>query len=206
VPLRKSNLIDKRRLPLLATLTLLGSTVGAILLLLVPAHSLNLIVPCAMIGVAIFSTVYRKAGSDHLLSSPSDQVERIGYAFTFLLAIYGGFFSGGYVTILTALFFATFGSSLREAIAMTKILNICSSAVATAIFMWKGLVDYRLGCLLAVTMFIGAALGGRIVVRLAERWIRRIFLTAVWILALKALVVDLFGGKQTDGHMEPASH
>ena len=64
---------------------------------------------------------------------------------TFLLGIYGGFFSGGYVTILTAVFVAAFKTSFREAIATTKLLNIYSSAVATAFFMWRGLVDYKLG-------------------------------------------------------------
>ncbi len=203
-PLRKSKLIDRSRLPALASLTTIGSVLGALLLLLVPVHSLNLIVPCAMIGVALFSTMYRKAGGDNVQLSPKHQTEMIGYVLTFFLGIYGGFFSGGYVTLLTALFVATFRSSFREAIAMTKILNIFSSAIATAIFMWNGLVDYRLGSLLAVSMLLGAALGAKIVVHLADRWIRRIFLAAVWILGLKALFVDLLGRGATQTHLEPS--
>jgi len=202
ISLRKSSLIDKTRLPGLALLTILGSIIGAILLLLVPIRSVKLIVPCAMIGVAIFSTLYRKAGGDRASSLPRHQA--IGYGMTFLLGIYGGFFSGGYVTILTALFVAAFHSSFREAVATTKVLNIFSSAVATAIFMAKGLVDYRLGLILAATMFVGAALGAKVVVNLADQWIRRIFLAAVWILALKALFFDLFRGDVAHDHLEHA--
>src|SRR5450631_1079554 len=55
-PLRRNALIDSRRLPILALLTSIGSIVGAVLLLFLPARSLNLIVPFAMIGVALFST------------------------------------------------------------------------------------------------------------------------------------------------------
>ncbi|SFS13758.1 hypothetical protein SAMN05421771_2387 [Granulicella pectinivorans] len=192
LPSRGNALIDRRRLPILALLTSLGSIVGAVLLLFLPARSLSLIVPFAMIGVALFSTVYRKAGGDVQLPA-NPRLERIGYGLTLILGIYGGFFSGGYVTLLTALFVATFQSSFREAIATTKVLNVFSSSLATAIFMWKGLVDYRLGSILALTMFLGAALGMKVVARLADKWIRRVFLTAVWALGLKALLVDLLG-------------
>jgi uncharacterized membrane protein YfcA len=145
-----------------------------------------------MIGVALFSAFYRKAGSDRAVI-PSASREMIGYVSTFILGIYGGFFSGGYVTILTAVFVAAFGFSFNEAIAMTKVLNIVSSAIATAIFMWRGLIDYKLGLILGVVMFLGATIGARFVMRLAENWLRRIFLAAVWILGLKALLFDLPG-------------
>jgi uncharacterized protein len=184
-------------------LTFVGSIIGAVLLLFVPVTSLSVIVPSAMIGVALFSAFYRKAGSDKaVIHSPGR--EMIGYILTFILGIYGGFFSGGYVTILTALFVAAFGSSFREAIATTKLLNIVSSAIATAIFMWRGLIDYRLGIILGVAMFLGATLGARFVVRLAEKWLRRIFLAAVWILGLKALLFDMAGKLQS--HSVSAEH
>jgi uncharacterized protein len=174
--------------------------IGAALLLLVPTTSLSVIIPSAIIGVAFFSTFYRKADSDSAVIR-SESKGMIGYVLTFILGIYGGFFSGGYVTILTAVFVAAFGFSFREAIATTKVLNIISSAIATAIFMWRGLIDYRLGIILGVTMFLGATLGARVAVRLAENWLRRIFLAAVWILGLKSLLFDLPG--KLHGHTEP---
>ena len=206
LPLKNSDLIDKERLPSLATLTAVGSVLGAVLLLLVPARSLNFIVPFAMIGVALFSTVYRKSGQADGHAASGRSKVAIGYVFTFVLGIYGGFFSGGYVTILTALFVATLGSSFRQAVAMTKVLNLVSSTIATAIFMSKGLVNYKLGTVLALTMFIGAAVGAKVVLRLADNWIRRIFLTAVWALGLKALFVDIFGMRLSPKNLMPANH
>ena len=64
------------------------------------------------------------------------------------MGIYGGFFSGGYVTILTAVYVALFRMSFLEAIATTKVTNVFSSAVATGVFVRHGLVDYRLGLIL----------------------------------------------------------
>jgi hypothetical protein len=40
--------------------------------------------------------------------------EAIGYFATFMLAIYGGFFSGGYVTMLTAVFVFLFGLTFLQ--------------------------------------------------------------------------------------------
>lgn len=72
-------------------------------------------------------------------------------------------------------------------------MNVYSSAIATIVFMWRGLVNYKLGILLGVTMFLGATLGARFVMKVADKWLRRIFLMAVWILGLKALLVDVLG-------------
>jgi len=112
---------------------------------------------------------------------------------TFLLGIYGGFFSGGYVTILTAVYVAVFRFTFVEAIATTKLMNVFSSAVATGVFMWHGLVSYRLGLLLGATMFLGALVGAQFAIRIGNLWLRRIFLTAVWALGLKALIFDVWG-------------
>ena len=78
-----------------------------------------------------------------------------------MLAIYGGFYSGGYMTVMTALLVLLAGMSFSEAIAGTKFLNLFSSLIATLVFMWQGLVNYKLGLILAVTMFIAAFVGAR---------------------------------------------
>lgn len=114
IPLIKSDIAGRRRLPVLTGLTSLGSSIGAFLLLLVPSRSLSIIVPTAMIAVAIVSAVYRKTGEFHESILPSPKAKLLGYALTFLLGIYGVFFSGGYVTILTAIFVAAFHTSFKK--------------------------------------------------------------------------------------------
>jgi uncharacterized membrane protein YfcA len=182
---------DLRRLPWLIVLTLAGSICGAFLLLIVPQGSVPFVVSTAMIGVAIFSLIYRRAGVDRSPSPPPVAGEIAGYTLTFVLGIYGGFFSGGYVTVLTAVYVVMFRMTFVEAIATTKLVNIFSSGVATVIFMGHGLVNYRLGAILGATMFVGALLGARFAIRLGNEWLRRIYLTAVWLLGLKMLLYDV---------------
>jgi hypothetical protein len=46
-----------------------------------------------------------------------------------------------------------------------------------------------------VTMFVVALLGGKFVRRLGDRWLRRIYLAAVWLLGLKTLI-DVFNAQE----------
>ena len=191
LPFLRTKTIDRRRLAPLVGLTLVGSVIGAELVLVTSAHLLSLIIAIAMIAIVVFSLTKRDAGLAQTRAAPSRFAAGAGYAGTFALGIYGGFFSGGYVTLLTAVYIALFNMTFLEAVAITKVINIFSSAVATLIFMGRGLVDYRLGLVLGAVMFIGATIGARVALRMQNVWLRRIFLAAVIALALKTLLYDL---------------
>jgi uncharacterized membrane protein YfcA len=68
------------------------------------------------------------------------------------------------------------------------VINVFSSAVATAIFLWRGIVDLKLGLILGAVMFVGALLGGRVALSLGSAWLRRIFIAAVLCLAVRMLL------------------
>ena len=185
LPFAQKGVLSLRFLPLALVLTVVGSALGALLLLRVPVRTLQLVIAVAMIVVALFSFLRKDSGvSAH---SVSNFRRAAGYSSTFVLAVYGGFFSGGYVTMLTAVFVVLFGLTLLQSVATTKIVNICSSTIATLIFAWRGVVDYRLGVILGATMFLGAIIGAHATMRISSTWLRRIFLLAVAGLAAKML-------------------
>ena len=214
--------IDRRRLPLLVALTLAGSILGALLVLVISSGAMPLFISVSMLVVTVFTVAMRHSGVKKVEATAESErigdslagardakdvaraagemrtgaaarastAEWLGYAATFALGVYGGFFSGGYVTLLTAAFVALFGMSFVEAVATTKVINVFSSLIATVVFMANGLVDYRLGALLAVVMFAGAFFGARVALKLNDLWLRRIFLATVIALALKILLYD----------------
>jgi uncharacterized membrane protein YfcA len=141
-----------------------------------------------MMAVAGFSLLNTNLGEAAHGVAPSRVAEAAGYAATFLLAIYGGFFSGGYVTMLTAAFAVLFGMTFLQAIAATKVINIFSSGVATAVFVHRGVVNLKLGISLGIAMFFGALVGSRLTLLLSTIWLRRIFIATVFCLAVKLLV------------------
>jgi uncharacterized protein len=187
LPFIGKKVINPKRLPLLTLLTIVGSFLGALLVLFLPAKSMPLIISVSMIVVAILSAFNRHAGVTPSQVIPPRIAEIAGYVVTFILGIYGGFFSGGYVTLLTAAYVMLFRMSFVEAIATTKFINIFSSLIATMIFLKQGLVDYNLGIILGMTMFMGGIIGGRLTLKLSNVWLQRIYLTVVAILAFITL-------------------
>lgn len=188
IPFLKGDILKQRKdIPLLSVLTVLGSILGAFLLLIIPSDTMPLLISIFMIAVLIFSVINRSQGVEKKENS-SPIATKIGYTLTFFLGIYGGFFSGGYVTTLTASFVGFLNMTFVEAVAVTKVLNIFSSLIATLIFMSQGLVDYKLGIILGVTMFFGAILGAKFALKLSNLWLRRIFIVTVVILAIRNLL------------------
>jgi uncharacterized membrane protein YfcA len=202
LPFIGSRTIDRRRLPALVALTLVGSVLGALLVLVISSRAMPLFISVSMLVVTVLTLSLRRQRAEGKRGERASAAEGMeaggrshasewaGYGAAFALGIYGGFFSGGYVTLLTAAFVAFFRMTFVEAVATTKVVNVFSSAVATLVFMANGLVDYRLGAIIAVVMFAGAFVGARVALRLDELWLRRVFLTTVIALALKILLYD----------------
>lgn len=186
IPFLKQGIIDTKKISPLVFLTLISSAIGALLVGLITTQSIKIIVSVAMISVALFILLKRDAGVA-AIAEISTRAVVITYILTFILGIYGGLYSGGYVTILTTVFVAFFGMTFTEAVASTKLINVFSSLIATIIFAWQNLIDYKLGIILAVTMFIAAYIGAKTVTKLNDVWIKRIFLGTVFLLAVKTI-------------------
>jgi len=187
IPFLKGDTYKRADLPFLSILTVIGSIFGALLVIIIPSQTMPLLISIAMIAITIFSVFNSKKGLEKK-EKPSAIAKKIGYLLTFLLGIYGGFFSGGYVTTLTASYIGFFNMTFLEAVAITKLLNIFSSLIATLIFMSQGLVDYSLGIILGITMFFSAMLGAKFAIKLSNLWLRRLFLVTVIILAIRNIL------------------
>jgi uncharacterized membrane protein YfcA len=198
LPFLKQNRIDRQRLPALILLTLAGSIIGALLVLIVPSTSIAALIPFFMLAIALFSIANWKAGIIPVDGEPSRLAAFAGYAVTFALGIYGGFFSGGYVTMLTVAYISLFRMSFVMAIGITKLINVFSCLVAVLIFANEGIVNYQLGLILGTVMFVGGLVGGRLALKLDDVWLKCIFIVTVVGLALKLLLLHDRTPKQSN--------
>lgn len=189
IPFVRKGLIDYRKVSPLIVITIAASALGAMLVGYITNQGVKLIVSVAMIIVAAFTVFKRDSGVTES-RSVSQKLVITTFIATFLLGIYGGLYSGGYVTILTPVLVAFFGMTFTESIASTKLINVFSSTIASIVFAFQGLIDYKLGIILGVTMFVGAYFGAHYATKLNEVWLKRIFLAVVFLLALK-LIADL---------------
>ncbi len=188
IPFVRQRKIEFGKLTPLIVLTVAGSAAGAMLVGLITNQSIKLIVTISMIAMIVFTIVRPKATDlPDRATSNKHRWSFATYLLVFFLAIYGGLYSGGYVTVLTAVLVTFAAMSFSESVAATKFINVFSSGIATLVFMWQGLVHYQLGIFLAVSMFAGAFIGAHYATKMNEIWLRRIFIATVFILAIKTL-------------------
>lgn len=191
IPFLRRRTVDLRRLAPMIGLTIIGSAIGAALVGVFTNLAIKMIVFVAMVVIVLFTVLHRDVPSDDAGSADASKARTgmpvLALSAAFLLAIYGGLYSGGYVTVLTSVLVAFSGMTFGQSIAATKVINVFSSGIATLVFMWQGLVDYKLGIILAVAMFAGAFIGAHFAARMNETWLRRIFLITVLLLAAKTL-------------------
>ena len=171
----------------LGVLTLVTSAVGAQIAVKLPETTVKIVVGISMAAVVTFIAFNRKR--DPVPPTPARR--RVGLAATALLGIYGGFFSGGYTTLMTVLCTVCFGLTMMESVAVTKPINLVSCAAASAVFFVGGLIDLRVGLPLAAGNLIGGWLGAHAALKGGDRFVRALFLATVGALALKLVVWDL---------------
>jgi len=177
-----------RMIAIISVLTICGSFIGANLVLAIDETILKrtiAIIMCIIAGSFFFV-------KDLGIRERKGQITKVKFFISalsvFILGIYGGFFSGGYVTVLSYVLILSFGFSFLQVAFITKILNIFSSLVACAFFHYNGLINFSVGIPLAISMSSGAFLGAKFAVAKGNRWIRNIFFAAVIVLAIKLLV------------------
>src|SRR5215204_3968703 len=115
IPFVRQGKVDVRKLLPFIVLTIVSSAIGALLVGIISNPGLKLIVSAAMIAVALFTLFKRDAGVDPP-ATLSSYAWPITYVLVFLLGIYGGLFSGGYVTVLTAVCVGIYGMRYGEAV------------------------------------------------------------------------------------------
>lgn len=171
---------------LFVIITLISSFLGAKLVLDINEDILKKII--AVIIVLVASTLFVKK---EIGLKENDDISIwkivIGLILVFALGVYGGFFSGGYVTILTYVLILFFGLSFLQSAFDTKVINLFSSGIACVIFYLNDLIDFKLGLLFAIFISLGALLGVKFAIKNGNKWIRIVYIIAIIILAIKLL-------------------
>ncbi|MFB0564363.1 MAG: sulfite exporter TauE/SafE family protein [Candidatus Aminicenantaceae bacterium] len=184
---RKIKISHYKVIVLFSILTICGSLIGASFVLAIDKDILK-----KVIGIIIFiiagSVILKK---DLGLQEKRENISKIKFVSSalliFILGIYGGFFSGGYVTFLSYILIVTLNLNFLQVAYITKIFNIFSSLVASTFFYYHGLVDFSVAIPLGLSMALGATLGTRLAVLKGNLWIRNLFIIVILLLAIKLL-------------------
>ncbi len=171
----------------LGIITAITSAIGALIAVKLPETVVKVVVGISMAALVVFIALQRKAEAP----PPSAARRRVGYAVATVLGIYGGFFSGGYTTLMTVLCTVCFSLTMMESVAVTKPVNLVSCAAASVIFFWGGIIDLRIGLPLAAANLAGGWVGAHAAIKGGDRFVRLLFLLTVAALAAKLIVWDV---------------
>jgi uncharacterized membrane protein YfcA len=184
----RARMLNVRLLVPLGILTVVTSAFGAHLAVKLPETMVKLVVGISMAVLVLFMLGYKRSETP---VAPTDGRRAAGLIGTTLLGVYGGFFSGGYTTLMTVLCTVCFGLTMMESVAITKPINLLSCLAASVVFFAGGLVDLRIGVPLAAANLVGGWLGAHAALKGGDRFVRLLFLATVGVLAAKLLVWDL---------------
>jgi uncharacterized membrane protein YfcA len=107
----------------------------------------------------------------------------------FALGVYGGFIQAGIGIFLLAALVLGAGFNLVTANGVKNLIVLIVTAVALAIFMWHGQIEWMLGLTLGAGQAVGAWLAARLAVKRGAEFVRWVVIVVVLFSA-----VALFGG------------
>ena len=147
---------SRRWLALLALPSVVGSLLGAWLLIVTPERWFARLVPFLVLGATLlllWQNLRPQASSD----APVARRHRVSAALVqLLIALYGGYFGAGMGILMLAGFSLLDLGDLHQKNAVKSVLGAVINGVATASFIASGKVDPTL----AVAMGVSATLGG----------------------------------------------
>ena len=166
-------------------LTYAGSLLGALVVRQIDITLLDIAVPVALIGIALYFLV-----APNLFDA--DKAARLPFGLFvpvmgLLIGFYDGIFGPGTGSFFTIGFVMLFGLGLTRASGNTKILNLVSNLAALTIFIPAGDVVWPAAIAMAIGQLVGGYIGARTSIRYGAKVIRPLVVVVSIALALRLL-------------------
>jgi uncharacterized protein len=149
----------KRWLLLLGLPSVVGSLIGAVLLLMTPTRVFSGFIPFLIFLATVLLAAQEPIGRwlKRYHSGPPSRTWWIGaVAFQFLVAVYGGYFGAGIGIMMLAALSLLRLTDIYQMNALKNFFAVCINAVAAAYFAWSGAIIWND----ALAMALGSIAGG----------------------------------------------
>ncbi|HVB98340.1 MAG TPA: sulfite exporter TauE/SafE family protein [Candidatus Dormibacteraeota bacterium] len=171
----------RRTLILLIVMSVVGSLLGAWLLLHTPARFFERLIPPLLIFAAIlfsFSGHIRRMADR--MAIPAGYLAAMAVIGQFVIAIYGGYFGAGMGVLLLSLYSLTLNTKIH---AMNGLRTFCAMATITTsvtVFILGHEIDWLFAAIVAVGAILGSTAGAISMRRLSPILARRMVLVIAW--------------------------
>ena len=176
---------QRRRILLTSAVAVVGSAVGCVLLLVLPAAVFDAVVPALVLLASVLMALQPRIKK--WIGAPEPGAPDRSAALlpaVFLAAVYGGYFGGALGVILIATLSLCANDTLVRLNALKGLLSLVIATVTVVIFAIGAPVDWLAVALLAPTTLVGGFLGARLARRLPENVLR-------WVVVVLGLAVGI---------------
>jgi hypothetical protein len=184
---------QRQRVIVLATASIIGAIIGAILLLTLPASAFKDIVP-ALIGIALVLVIFGPWLSRRLAQSPrrstsiTAPVTPMAWLAALGTGIYGGYFGAAQGVLLVGLLGVLLPDSLQRLNALKNVLAGLVNLIAAILFMFTTHLDYAVAALVAAGAVLGGLIGANVGLRL-HPFALRVVIVCVGVFAIVKLLL-----------------
>lgn len=163
----------------------IGAIIGARIAVDIRGEVFNRILAIIMIVVVVLIVVKPKIRAQDFLERTQGKYLGLGLGAFFIFGIYGGFINAGIgIPIMLFLHYVNRMNLVRVNATKVAVVAIYTLA-ALAVFAIDGLVDWKLGAMLALGNGIGAWVSSRIAVRRGDNFVKFFLIVMVVFMAIK---------------------
>ena len=173
----------------LAVPALIGSVIGASVVITIPDEVFNAILSAVMImvvAVIIINPAERFKASAGKLDAKKEIISGIAF---FFVGFYGGFIQAGVGFLIIAVLSFITHLPLLKINALKMMVVSVYTLFSLAVFVLNGKIDLLMGVSLAAGSALGAYLGSHFAMKKGDKWIQLILIIAVIAMALKLIGV-----------------
>ena len=169
----------------MAALSALGAVFGAVLATVVPGDVLKAILPFLLVAIAAYFWLKPDIGD-------VDRHRRMSvFLFTVtvvpLIGFYDGVFGPGTGSFFMLAFITLAGFGVLKATAHTKLLNFGSNVGAFAVFLFYGVILWKVGLAMGAGQFLGAQAGSRVAMKVGVKVIKPLLIVTSIALAIRLM-------------------
>jgi hypothetical protein len=186
----RADQVDRKLAVLAFPLGLVGSTIGAQVVLLIDKDALKPVVIAMLIGAAALVMIKKPARDEEPAGDRARRYLLFALALALIIGAYDGFFGPGTGTFLIVGFVALCGKTLTRATADAKVVNFASNLASIVAFGIAGTVAWDVALPMAGGQLLGGVLGARLAIKGGARLIRLVVLVVSGALVVN-LIADL---------------
>ncbi|HVW34132.1 MAG TPA: sulfite exporter TauE/SafE family protein [Acidimicrobiia bacterium] len=181
---------------LLGVPSLIGGSVGAVLLLHTPQHIFEALAPGLVLGATVLlglqEPLSKRLSRGSLVGERSARFTAAAVLFQLVVGIYGGFFGAGIGIMMLAALAILGLTDIHQMNGLKNLLAIAINGVAAAYFATQGAVLWTDAALMAAGSIGGGFGGAALAQRLGRRAVRQAVI-AIGVLASFSLLIKFLG-------------